>query len=99
MHVPAVIVYRMNPFTEFLARIFVKTKWASLVNILLKKTVYPELLGRAATAENIFHEVSRLENPAAREKMISELSRADKLWRRDRPAAELIAEDICSLEK
>ncbi|MCL1902384.1 MAG: lipid-A-disaccharide synthase, partial [Alphaproteobacteria bacterium] len=56
MHVPAIVVYKMNPVTEFLARIALKTKWVSLVNILLKKTVYPELLGHFATPENILCE-------------------------------------------
>ncbi|MCL2749330.1 MAG: lipid-A-disaccharide synthase [Alphaproteobacteria bacterium] len=94
IHVPAIIVYKMNPLTELLARILVKTKWVSLVNILLKKTVYPELLGSNATAENILKEFARLNKPAEREKMISELAKADKLWHRNHPAAELIAEDI-----
>ena len=95
MHIPAIIVYKMNPLTEFLARIFVKTKWVSLVNILLKKTVYPELLGRDATPEKIMIEIKKLESPEAREKMISELAEADKLWRRGNSSpAKLIAEDI-----
>jgi len=94
MHIPAIVVYRMNPFTEFLARLFLKIKWVSLVNILLKKTVYPELLGKHATVENIMREVCKLENPEAREKMISQLASADKLWHRTRPAAEIIAGDI-----
>jgi lipid-A-disaccharide synthase len=94
IHIPAIVVYRMNPLTEFLARIFVKTKWASLVNILLKKSVYPELLGRSATAENIVLEIHRLEKPAQRKKMISELSRADKMWHKSKPAADIIAADL-----
>lgn len=94
MHIPAIIVYKMNPLTEFLARIFLKIKWASLVNILMNKTIYPELLGRAATAENIICEINKLKNPAARQRMIAELSKADKIWHRAHPAAELIAKDI-----
>jgi lipid-A-disaccharide synthase len=94
MHIPAIIVYRMNPLTEFLARIFVRVKWVSLVNILLNKSVYPELLGRAATAENIIKQVHRLENPAQRKKMISDLATADKMWHKSKPAAQLIADDI-----
>ncbi|GHS98419.1 lipid-A-disaccharide synthase [Bacteroidia bacterium] len=106
LHVPAVVIYRMNPFTTMLARIFVKTKWASLVNILLRRTVYPELLGdppllcigatgRYVTTENIVREVSRISTPAARAKMIAELSRADDMWtRQGKSAAKLIAESI-----
>ncbi len=94
MHIPAIVVYKMNPLTEMLAHILLKIKWASLVNILMNKTIFPELLGRNATAENIIREIHKLENPAVREKMIADLSKADKMWRRARPAAELIAKDI-----
>ena len=94
MHVPTIVVYKMNPLTELLARMLLKIKWASLVNILMNKTIFPELLGRDATAENIIREVHKLETPAAREKMIADLSKADKMWHRARPAAELIAKDI-----
>ncbi|MCL2331727.1 MAG: hypothetical protein FWC61_04280 [Proteobacteria bacterium] len=95
MHIPTIVIYKMNPLTMFLARIMVKTKWVSLVNILLKKTVFPELLGGAANADDIVRNVRRLENPDAREKMIAKLSRADNMWQRDnQSAAELIAKDI-----
>ncbi len=94
MHIPAIIVYKMNPMTEFLASLLLKIKWASLVNILMNKTIYPELLGRKAASENIIREIHKLENPAVRQEMISQLSKADKMWHRTRPAAELIAKDI-----
>jgi lipid-A-disaccharide synthase len=116
MHVPAVVVYKMNPVTTFFARFIVKTKWVSLVNVLLKKTVYPELLGSDCSAENIVKHAKELitptpapikgaarptrgqeaqtREPTARKEMIAELSKADKMWQRSRPAAELIAEDI-----
>ncbi|MCL2338845.1 MAG: hypothetical protein FWC51_02730, partial [Proteobacteria bacterium] len=99
MHIPAIVVYKMNPVTTFLARIMLKTKWASLVNILLRKTVYPELLGGQANAENIMREFKKLETAGARAKMISELAAADKMWRRDgKSPAKLIADDIVNRE-
>ncbi|MCL2018066.1 MAG: lipid-A-disaccharide synthase [Alphaproteobacteria bacterium] len=95
MHIPAIVVYKMNPLTMFLARLVLKTEWVSLVNILLKKKVYSELLGGDATPENIMIEFQRLENPVVRKKMISELSDADKIWTRGgKSAAKLIAFDI-----
>ncbi|MDR1207156.1 MAG: lipid-A-disaccharide synthase [Rickettsiales bacterium] len=95
MHVPAVIVYKMNPLTEFLARFMLKIKWVSLVNILLKKTVYPELLGRDANPEKIVCEFNKLKNISVREKMVSELAGADAMWRRnDISPAKLIADDL-----
>ena len=94
MHVPAVVVFKVNRITEYLARKVIKLNWLSLVNILLNRRVYPELLGRECTADNIVAEIKKLESPVGREKMIKELSRADKMWQRKVPAAKLIAADI-----
>lgn len=97
IHVPAIIVYKMNPITVWLARQFIRVKWVSLVNILLNRGVYPELLGADATAENIMVEFSKLTNGTTRKEMIHELGCADKLWRRsaDTPAG-IIAKDLVS---
>lgn len=97
MHIPTVVVYKMNPLTTFMARIALKIKWVSLVNILLNKTVYPELLGNEnATPEKIISEINKLSNPEIRNKMISDLKSADKMWRKSKikTASRLIAEDI-----
>ena len=84
VHVPAIIVYRMNWLTSIIGRLLVHVKWVSLVNILLHRGVYPELLGRAANAKNILnHFYAIANNKKIREKMISELGAADKLWRPD----------------
>lgn len=97
MHIPTVVVYKMNPITTWLARRAIKIKWVSLVNILLNKTVYPELLGNEmATSENIIPEINKLLKPDVRRKMISELKSADNMWRKSKTktASQLIAEDI-----
>lgn len=94
MHVPTIIIYKMNPITMWLARRVVKLKWVSLVNILLKKTVYPELLGADANAENIIREIKKLSVEKNRKKIISDLKSADKMWQKNKPAAKLIAKDI-----
>jgi len=94
MHVPAVAVYKANALTQFIARRVIKLEHLSLVNILLGRMVYPELLGDECTADNIIREIEKLKPAASREKMVKELSRADKMWRRKIPAAKLIATDI-----
>ena len=84
MHIPAIIVYRMNWLTSFIGRILVHVKWVSLVNILLNKSVYPEFLGADATSKNILREFNNIANNAnMRQKMIANLRRADVLWRPD----------------
>lgn len=96
MHVPAIIVYKMNAITTWLVRQVIRVRWVSLVNILLNRSVYPEYLGSAATADNIFNELKRIILPANRTKMIDELKQADDLWLRpEGTASKLVAKEIC----
>ena len=100
MHVPAIVVYRMNPITSWLIKQFIRVKWVSLVNILLNHSVYPELLGTAATSDNVIQAFNKLNRANNRAKMIRELSSADDLWRRNGVSpAGIIATDLMSIKK
>lgn len=95
MHIPTIVVYKMNVFTVMLAHLLLKVKWASLVNILMNKTIYPELLGKKVKAENIMEILQQLTLPAERKKMISELKSADNIWKvHGENPASIIAKDI-----
>jgi len=95
LHIPAIIVYKMNKITTFIGHLLIHVKWVSLVNILLNRGVYPECLGGDATSDNIINALDNLVLPANRKKMIEELKNADKLWVRPRGvASKLIANDI-----
>ena len=95
MHIPAIVVYKMNPLTIALAHILLRIKWVSLVNILLNKMVYPELLGRNATPYNIMNCLQQLTLPSNRKQMINDLVSADTKWRHEnQKPASLIATDI-----
>ncbi len=95
LHIPTIVVYKMNPITTWIGRHLINVKWVSLVNILLNCEVFPEFLGGAATTENVLAAVQQLTIPSKREKMISDMSSADNMWRRDdNGAAQLIANSI-----
>ena len=95
LHIPAIIIYKMNPITTWLVRSVIRVKWVSLVNILLNRGVYPEFLGPACTTENILNAVQQLTIPSVRKKMVDELAGADDLWRRpDGAPAALIADSV-----
>ena len=95
MHIPTIVVYKMNPLTILLGHILLKIKWVSLVNILLNKMVYPELLGRNATPYNIINCLQQLTLPSNRKKMMADLKDADNKWRQDnKNSARIIASDI-----
>ena len=95
MHIPTIVVYKMNPITSWLVRQMIRVKWVSLVNILLNRGVLPEFLGTAAASENVLEAVQQLTIPSKRDKMIEELKSADDMWRRsDGGASQLIAQEI-----
>ena len=95
MHIPTIVVYKMNPLTVMLAHILLKIKWVSLVNILMDKMIYPELLGRNAAPDMIMNCLQQLTLPSVRKQMIADLSMADAKWRQsDKNPATIIANDI-----
>ena len=95
MHIPTIVVYKMNPLTIVLAHMLLRVKWASLVNILMNKTVFPELLGKRANPCAIMDCVQQLSLPSVRNQMISDLKYADDKWKHgNQKPAMLIAKDI-----
>ena len=97
LHIPTIVIYKMNPITTWLVRQVIRVKWVSLVNILLNRGIYPEFLGADATAENVLDAVQQLTIPSVREKMITDLTAADNLWYRpDGAPCALIAASVRS---
>ncbi len=95
MHVPAIIVYKMNFITTIIARLLINVKWVSLVNILLNQMIYPELLGNNVSGGKIYDEFIKLKDKKIRDLMIKNLRSADKLWRPDnKSVAKRIANKI-----
>lgn len=48
-----VVVYKLNALSALAARLFVKTKYYAMANILYGSQIFPELLQEHATSENI----------------------------------------------
>ena len=73
--VPMVVSYRVAPLTYFLGRLLIKVRYASLVNLVARQEVVPELLQDAATPEAISQELDRLlTDPARRQTMLDGLA-------------------------
>lgn len=97
MHIPTIVVYKMNPITSLLARLLVRVKWVSLVNILMNKTIFPELLGKNANPVAITKAIKKLTLPSKRTQLIKELKKSDSKWTKSgKKAAKAIADDILS---
>ena len=73
--VPMVVVYRVAPFTAWVVRHLVHTRFFAMVNVLAGKEIVPELIQDAFTTERVVRETERLLASAeARETMRRELA-------------------------
>jgi len=94
---PAVIGYRVAPATALLARMLLRIRHVSLVNILEDAPVVPELLQGRCTPERLSAELARLlEDPDARTAQRAVIDRVAARLGRDGPppsrrAAEVVA--------
>jgi lipid-A-disaccharide synthase len=76
LKVPMVVCYRIAMISSIFAKLLIKVKYASLVNLVAGKKVVPELLQLKATPENIYREMlPLLLNKEIRETMQMELAR------------------------
>jgi lipid A disaccharide synthetase len=72
---PLVLVYKVSWLTYLVGRLVVRVKFLGMPNILANKEIVPEFIQHAAQPRELARAVSRLiDEPAAREKMISELA-------------------------
>ena len=70
LNVPQVVVYQLTPnwLFKYLKKYFLKTKWVSLVNIILKREAVTELIQSDFTLENIVSEVNKIVRDPEHEK-------------------------------
>lgn len=58
--VPQVVIYKVNAITYQIAKLVIKVKWVSLVNLIANKEIVKELLQHDASVENISEELELL---------------------------------------
>ena len=72
---PTIITYQMNALTVALYRRFIKTPYVTLINIMQKREVMPELIQGNGTPEKLAQAVHRLLlDPVARQKQTDDLA-------------------------
>jgi lipid-A-disaccharide synthase len=77
---PFVVVYRGNPLSWYLLFLFIRIEHASIVNLLAGREIVPELLQGRLDPERLARVLGRLlDEPAERDRMLSELSRLREL--------------------
>ncbi|MCQ2562352.1 MAG: lipid-A-disaccharide synthase [Alphaproteobacteria bacterium] len=80
MQIPTIVVYKMNFITTLLIKSVILVKWVSLINILLNKTVFPELLGPKATSKNILDAFVKMKSLRYRKKIMTDLQKSKALF-------------------
>ena len=62
--IPSLIIYKMGIINFLIIKMFVKTKFANIINIAAKKEIIPELIQSNCNSKKIFEYVSKyIENP------------------------------------
>ena len=59
-NVPQLVCYKTDPLTYFLAKLFIKINWISLVNIIMEKLVVKEFIQSEMTQQNLVSEMNNL---------------------------------------
>jgi lipid-A-disaccharide synthase len=92
---PAVIAYRFNRLTGFLAERLVKVKYVNLVNLLLDREAVPELLLERCTPEALESAIAKLlADDAARARQAADYEEALALLGKDGAPPSLRAADV-----
>lgn len=95
LKIPTIVIYKMNALTEFIVKLVVKIKYASLVNILSNKLIYPELLGvKKATTKNIIQEIDKILIENNYNTIKQDLDKAYNFWFKNDSPSKLITNDI-----
>ena len=58
--IPSIIIYKMNFLNFFIARLFLKIKFANMINIINDKEIIPELLQKECNSDEIYKTVNYL---------------------------------------
>ena len=74
LNIPSIIIYKMNYINYFLAKLFLKIKFANMINIINNKEIIPELIQSECNPDEIFRSVYYLiKKPEIIEKQLSKV--------------------------
>lgn len=94
--IPTVVVYKLSWLSYLTAKAIIDVKYIALVNIIMNKGIFPELIQHRANAGEIAEELKKiLFDPDYRDGMASSLNAARNIFAGKRPSrrvAEMIGE-------
>ena len=77
LNIPSIIIYKMNYINYYLAKLFLKIKFANMLNIINDKEIIPELIQKDCNPNEIFKSVYYfLKKPELINRQLSDVSSA-----------------------
>ena len=74
--VPSIIIYKMNFLNFFIAKLFLKIKFANMINIINNKEIIPELLQKECNPDEIYKTINYLlKKPELINKQLKEVNK------------------------
>ena len=61
-NIPQIIIYKLNFFTELIAKNFINIKYANIINIIENKMLIPEITNSNLNKKNFYNEFVKLMN-------------------------------------
>jgi len=87
LNVPMVVFYRVSYLTYIIARLMVRVRYISLVNLISGREIVRELIQNRVTPENIFNELRRIiQDDSYRREMVSNLRMLGDVMQGKRPS-------------
>ena len=59
-NIPQLVIYKLNFFTEIITKLFIKIKYANIINIIENKVIIPELVNSKLNANTFIYEFDKL---------------------------------------
>ncbi len=94
---PVVVVYRVSALSALLARLLVRVRFVSLINLLAGRRVIPEVLQEALTAANVVAEAQRVWKEGPERRAMVEGLLAVRTLLGTAPASERAADEVLAV--
>ena len=93
--IPQLVIYKFNIITEFIVKLFIKVKYANIINIFEGQMIIPEVTNSQLTKKYFLNEFSKLINDNENNIMqIKKITKAIRKIEADQPPFELAAKYI-----
>ena len=96
-NIPQLVIYKLNIFTELILKIFVKVKFANIINIFENKLIIPEITNSALNNISFLRELNQLLfNKELNIKQIKDINNSLKKIQQEKPPFHLASLRILS---